>query len=151
MQRAGLMLLIVGLLAVGLAYGAALLGVAAAVAPWWLASGSTATLAGLAALGAARRGRSSPLLGWSIAIAFMSVAAGLLVPLALPAPGAATPLLLGLPRPTAILLLLVGLVPLVMLPIAYAVAFEREVLSDADLAALRGRQRGPGADEGSAE
>lgn len=151
MQRAGLTLLIVGLLAVGLAYGAALLGVAAAVAPWWLATGSTATLAGLAALGAARRARSSPLLGWSIAIAFGSVAAGLLVPLALPAPSAATPLLLGLPRPTAILLLLVGLVPLVLLPLAYAVAFEREVLSDADLTALRGAQRVPDAEAGRAE
>lgn len=151
MQRAGLTLLIFGLFAVGLAYGAALLGMAPSAAPWWLASGSTATLAGLAALGAARRGRSSPLLGWSIAIAFVSVAAGLLVPLALPATGAATPLLLGLPRPTAILLLLVGLVPLVMLPIAYAVAFEREVLSDADLAVLRGRQRAPDAEAGRSE
>lgn len=146
MHRAGLTLLLLGLLAVVLAYSFVLLGVAAATAPWWLASGTTAVLAGIAILGAARRGRPTSLLSAAIALSFVSVLVGLLVPLALPAPDAATPLLLGLPRPTAILLLLVGLVPLVLLPLAYAAAFEREVLSEADLAALRGRPRAPDAE-----
>lgn len=128
MQRAGLSLLIIGLLAVVVAYASTLLGVALSLAPWWLASGSTAVLAAFALLGAARHGRPSPRLTAATLIVFASVAAGLLIPLALPAPDAATPLLLGLPRPTAILLLLVGLVPLVLLPIAYGWAFEREVL-----------------------
>lgn len=137
MSRAALALLATGLCAVAASYGATLLGRAASLAPWWLALGTTASLAGLALLGAARRGRRTPTLVVATAAAFVSLAAGFVVPLAMPAPDAATPLLLGLPRPTAILLLGAGLVPLVLLPIAYGVAFEREVLSPEDLAAFR--------------
>ncbi len=130
MPRLGLSLLVVGLLAVAASYAATAAGVAAAVAPFWLALGSTAVLAGLAVLGAARGGRATPRLHAAAAVAFASVALGLVLPLASPPPDAATPLLLGLPRPTALLLLLVGLVPLVVLPVAYASAFDREVLPD---------------------
>lgn len=137
MHRAGLALLSLGALAVAVAYGAVLLGVGSAAAPWWLASGTTAVLAGLASIGAARRGRRTPILATAIATSFASVAAGFLIPLAMPVPDASMPLLLGLPRPTAILMLLVHAVPLVLLPLAYGAAFEREVLDDADLAALR--------------
>lgn len=137
MQRAGISLLIVGSLAVLVAYLAVLAGVAESAAPWWLASGTTAVLAGLASLGAARRGRRTPILAATIVATFVSVAAGFLIPLALPAPDASMPLLLGLPRPTAILALLVHLFPLLLLPLAYGVAFEREVLGDDDLARLR--------------
>ena len=55
MRRAGLTLLLVGLLAVGAAYAFVLLGYVTAAAPWWLASGTTAVLAGIAVLGAAGR------------------------------------------------------------------------------------------------
>lgn len=137
MHRAGLTLLLLGLVAVGSAYAFALFGVAAAAAPWWLATGTTGALAGIAVLGAARRGRPTPVLAATVALSFASVLAGLLVPLLLPAPDATASLLLGLPRPTTILLLFVGVVPLVLLPLAYAYAFDREVLSDDDLRALR--------------
>lgn len=137
MHRAGLLLLSLGTVAVATAYGAVLLGVGAPSAPWWLASGTTAVLAGLASLGAARHGRRTPILSAAIAASFVCVGAGFLIPLAMPAPDATTPLLLGLPRPTTILLLLVHAVPLVLLPVAYGVAFEREVLDDTDLATLR--------------
>ena len=139
MHRAALTLLVLGLCAVAAAYGATLLGPAAPLAPWWLAAGTTASLAGLALLGAARRGRRTPTLVAATVAAFASLAAGFFVPLAMPAPDAATPLLLGLPRPTVILLLGAGLVPLVLLPVAYGVAFEREVLSPEDLATFRAR------------
>lgn len=137
MRHAGLSLLILGSLAIAVAYAAALAGVALRTAPWWLASGTTAVLAGLASLGAARHGRRTPILSAAIAASFVCVGAGFLIPLAMPAPDATTPLLLGLPRPTAILLLLVHAVPLVLLPVAYGVAFEREVLDDTDLATVR--------------
>ena len=140
MHRAGLLLLTLGTLGVSIAYGAVLLGVGAPSAPWWLASGTTAVLAGLASLGAARHGRRTPVLAAAIAASFVNVAAGFLIPLAMPAPDATAPLLLGLPRPTAILMLLVHAVPLVLLPVAYGVAFEREVLDDTDLATLRDRR-----------
>lgn len=138
MRRAALSLLVLGLLAIAVAYAAAFAGVAARAAPWWLALGSTAVLAGLAGLGIARRARATPLLARAVVVCFASVAVGLAVPLLLPAPAAGDPLLLGLPRPTAILLTLVGALPLVVLPLAYAAAFEREVLSEEDLATFRG-------------
>ena len=141
MQRAGIILVLVGLLAVSGAYAFVLLGIVAAATPWWFAFGTTAVLAGMAVLGASRRGRTTPVLTATVAASFTSVLTGLLVPLGLPVPDATDPLLLGLPYPTAILLLLVGLVPLVLLPIAYAYAFDREVLSDDDLAALRDPSR----------
>lgn len=137
MRRAGLSLLVLGLFAVGAAYALVLTDRALRAAPWWLALGTTAVLAGMAMMGIARRGRATPMLARAAAVSCVSVAAGLVVPLVLPAPSAGEPLLLGLPRPTAILLSLVGLLPLVLLPIAYAVAFEREVLTEDDLAALR--------------
>lgn len=138
MRRAGIALLVVGCLAVLGAYVAVIAGVAVAAAPWWLASGTTAVLAGLAAIGAARHGRRTPLLAGTILVTFMSVAAGFVLPLLMPAPDAGTPLLLGVPRPTALLALFVHGIPLLLLPIAYGVAFEREVLDDEDLARLRG-------------
>lgn len=137
MRRAGLSLLVLGLLAIVAAYAAALAGVAPHAAPWWLALGSTAVLAGLAALGIARGTRATPLLARAVVLCFASVATGLAVALLMPAPAAGEPLLLGLPRPTAILLTLVGALPLVALPLAYAAAFDREVLSAEDLATLR--------------
>lgn len=137
MRRAGLSFLVLGLLAVAASYAAVLAGVALRAAPWWLALGTTAVLAGMAALGIARRGRTAPRLAGAIAVCFASVAVGLAIPLILAPPASGDPLLLGLPRPTAILLALVGLLPLLFLPLAYAAAFEREVLSDADLAALQ--------------
>lgn len=137
MRKSGILLLTFGSLSVALAYGVTLVGVAEHAAPWWLAVGITAVLAGLATLGAARRGRRTPILLVTIVITFVSVGVGFLVPLALAAPDASTPLLLGLPRPTAILMLFVHAVPLLLMPLAYAAAFEREVLGADDIARIR--------------
>lgn len=137
MRRLALPLLALGSLAIAAAYAATIVGVATVAAPWWLATGTTAVLAGLAALGAARDGRPTLVLDAVTALASLSVLAGLLIPLALPAPDATARLFLGVPVATAVLLLLVGLVPLVALPIAYAFSFEVEVLSDDDLARFR--------------
>jgi hypothetical protein len=137
MRRTGLSLLLLGLLAIAAAYAGALAGIAERATPWWLALGTTAVLAGMAVLGAARRGRRTPLLTGAAGACLASVAVGLVAPLLLTPPVAGDPLLLGLPRPTAIMLVLVGLLPLVLLPLAYAAAFEREVLSEDDLAELR--------------
>jgi hypothetical protein len=137
MHRAGLSLLVLGLLAIATAYTALLANAFTHTAPWWLALGTSSVLTGMAVLGIARRGRATPLLARALSVCCASVAVGLVVPLLLPPPVAGDPLLLGLPRPTAILLVLAGLLPLVLLPIAYAVAFEREVLSEGDLADLR--------------
>lgn len=128
MQRIGLFLLTAGLCAVGLAYAAVLAHVVEGVAPLALALGSTATLAGMACLGAARKARPGRRLAMAIAVAFVAVGAGLVAGLLLPAPVAEGPLLLGLPRSTAILLLLAGALPLLILPVAYAFFFDDEVI-----------------------
>jgi hypothetical protein len=46
-------------------------------------------------------------------------------------------LLLGLPRRTAIVLYGVGLIPMFLLPIAYALSFDKGILSAEDVARVR--------------
>ena len=58
--------------------------------------------------------------------------------LALPADlGAAEPLLLGLPRRAAIVVYGIGLLPVLVLPVAYALTFEAQTLRDEDLERVR--------------
>jgi hypothetical protein len=130
MPRAAIPTLAVSLLLVAFAYAAALIGVFAAVTPWALALGTSGVLGALLLL-AARRARGPmrrlAVVAWIITVV---LAAGLCVTLAASPPAAGGPLLLGLPRSTAILLIAVGLVPLVALPLAWAGAFDREVMGD---------------------
>lgn len=138
MRRIGLSLLIAGLGAVGAAYLLFVAGWSRDLAPWLIALGSAGALAGLACLGAARGTRHrTPRLAAAIVFAFLAVAGGLLGALALPAAAAGDPLLLGLPRATTLLLLLTGAIPLLLLPVAYALAFDDEVLSASDLDRIR--------------
>lgn len=61
-----------------------------------------------------------------------------MVLLALPgADGPDAPLFLGLPRRAAFLLLGVGLAPAFVVPLAYALVFDRETLTDEDMDRLR--------------
>jgi hypothetical protein len=127
-RRTGLLLLSAGTAAVAAAYLALLLGApAGGWPPWLLAPGASAVLAGLAAIGAAREPRPRRL-AVALAVAFAAVPLGLALGLLLPAPTADAPLLLGLPRATTLLLLCTGLIPLLLLPIAYALTFETEIL-----------------------
>ncbi len=120
--------LVVGLVGIVAAYVGVLLGVASPAVPMLMALGSTAVLAGLAQLASVRRGRALPVLTRTVRWVFGGMAAGFIAVLLLPPPVAGGPLLLGLPRATAILLLLVGAMPMVVLPIAYARAFDAEVM-----------------------
>lgn len=117
-------LIFVGALGVAAAY-AATFGGLDTLGPWLLAAGATLVLAGLGVLGAGPR---SPRLAAAVllacALTFVGFATGLL--LGTPAPDG--PLLLGLPRATTLLLLASGLVPLVLLPLAYGLLFPREVM-----------------------
>ena len=137
MQRTGLILLVAGLVAVAIAYALVLARIGAAEAPFLIALGASAVLAGIACLGAARRGRATPRLAAAIVVAFCAVAGGLIVGLSLPAPTPDGALLLGLPRATAWMLLFTGGIPLLLLPVAFAIAFEDEVIDAADLERLR--------------
>lgn len=95
--------------------------------PWLLAAGATLVLTGLGLLGAGER---APRLAAAIVVACVFTFAGLAAALLMPAHVEGGALLFGLPRATTVMLLCTGLVPLVMLPIAYAMLFKREVLRD---------------------
>lgn len=125
-ERFSISLLSVGALLVALAYGLTFLS-AGSVAPWLLAAGATLVLTGLGLLGAGER---APRLAAVVLVACSLTFIGFATALLLKPHAEGGPLLFGLPRATTLLLLLTGLLPLVMLPIAYAVLFKSEVLSD---------------------
>jgi hypothetical protein len=128
-------MLLVGLLLIVSAYALAL--AEHALAPWGLALGAACVLAAMLWLGARRAGRLPRTLGVALTIAGVATASGFAWALLAPAPAAGGPLLLGLPRVTAVMLLLAGAVPLIVLPLAYALAFDREVLDDDTLRRAR--------------
>jgi hypothetical protein len=65
------------------------------------------------------------------------VAGGFAAALVLQTPGESPRLFLGLPAGAAVVLIGIGLLPLLVLPIAYALTFEDMTLSEADLARVR--------------
>jgi hypothetical protein len=125
-ERFSISLLSVGALLVALSY-ALTFAAEASIAPWFLAVGATLVLTGLGLLGAGERApRLAAVVLVACALTFIGFATALVIK-----PHAVNgPLLLGLPRATTLMLLLTGLVPLVLLPVAYALLFKREVLVD---------------------
>jgi hypothetical protein len=106
--------------------------------PWLLALGSNGVIMSLMALGAIRRDVLPRSLAWTFVGIFLVCAGAFVVALALPAhEGAGGPLLLGLPLRTAIVLYGVGVVPIAVLPLAYALTFDSSTLSEEDLARVR--------------
>ena len=90
------------------------------------------------ALGAARTGRSLGGLrrllvpfGLVLLIMLVAFAAALLLP------AAGEPLLLGLPRRAAIVLYGVGVLPVLILPVAYALTFDELTLTEEDIERVR--------------
>lgn len=156
-RSAALTGIVLSLLAIAAAYASAF-GAAGASgwAPWAMALGTSALLVSLMALGASRHGRLGAL--WlPLAATFAVLAAGFGLALWLPAEAADADLWLGLPRRAAIVLYGVGILPLLIVPVAYALTFDRLTLTAADLArisdAMAAKDVGAGADsrEGSAE
>lgn len=120
-------LIFVGALAVAGAYVATFAG-AHAAGPWLLAAGGTLVLTGLGLLGVGPR---RPRLAGAVLVACALTFGGFAVALLHTAPTVDGPLWLGLPRATALLLVITGAVPLVLLPVAYGIWFDREVMDDA--------------------
>jgi hypothetical protein len=119
-------------------YASAFLSVGAprAMVPVMIVSIATMMIA-LMALGAARADTVGAL-AWPLALAWIVVVAGFLAALLLPAETSANAhLLLGMPRRAAIILYGVGMVPLLAMPVAYALTFESTTLSESDLHRLR--------------
>lgn len=128
-------------LAIAAAYASSFLpGGAPPWAAWAMALGTSAIMVASMALGAARRG-SVGRLRLPFAGVFLILAGGFAAVMALPAETPDAPLYFGLPLRAAIVLLGVGLLPLLFLPLAYALTFDEMTLSEADLERVRSAAR----------
>lgn len=123
-----------------LAYGAALFPPLTRAAPWLMVGGITLLILGLFQLGVRSRHQAMPA-SVKLGLLFLGLVllGGFGAALLLPAETATGPLLLGLPRRAALIIYGIGLLPVPVLPLVYALSFERTVLSEASLAELRSR------------
>lgn len=127
--------LFIGILAIALGYAAAFLpGGTPAWAPWLLAFGIPDALGAIMILGAARGRTGIGPLKYPFAFVVSVLAIGFGAALALPATeGPLSKLWLGLPPRAAIVIYGIGLLPIVVLPMAYALTFEAQTLSAEDV------------------
>ena len=130
--RIGLGLVIGGAVAVGDGYViTATGGTISVLAPWMLAIGSASASVGLFVLGAASRGVLSRGVAAVLALLFAVIVAGFGAALLLPSDeGAAGRLLLGIPLRLAVVFYGVGLLPLFVLPLVFAVTFGTDDTSE---------------------
>jgi hypothetical protein len=138
MKRSLLRLLAISCGLVALSYAAVFAGVRGGWPSWTLAIGANGVIMSLMAIGAVRRDTLPRSLVWTFASLFVLCAGCFVAALALPAAeGAGGRLLLGLPLRTAIVLYGIGVVPIFVLPLAYALTFESSTLSEGDLDRVR--------------
>jgi hypothetical protein len=138
-RRAALAALFIGMAAIAAGYAAAFTPSGTPVwSPWLLALGIPIALGAIMILGAAR-GRSGigPLkIPFAFVVVMLMIGFG--AALVLPATeGPLSKLWLGLPARAAIVIYGIGLLPIVVLPIAYALTFETQTLSADDVEKVR--------------
>lgn len=137
--------LIVGVTGIAIAYASAFFPEPVArIGPWIMAVLMPITMFAMMVLGAVRSGRGMGPLALPFALVFLLVAGGFVLALWLPPEAVDTPLWLGLPPRAAVILFGVGLLPLFMLPVVYALTFDAFTLNDDDIARVRAA-RLPGA------
>lgn len=138
-KTAAVAAIFLALTGIGLAYGAAIAsGEVPSWTPWIVAISTSVAMVATMALGAARAGR--PLGG--LRRLLVPFAAVLLILLgafaaALLLPATSEPLILGLPRRAAIILFGIGILPALILPVAYALTFDELTLTDEDIERVR--------------
>jgi drug/metabolite transporter (DMT)-like permease len=138
-RRSALVALFVGILSIAGGYGAAFIrGGTPPWAPWMLALGIPATVGAIMILGAARGDRGVGPLKFPFLFVVAILALGFCAALALPATESPlSRLWLGLPARAAVVVYGIGLLPIVVLPIAYALTFETQTLSAGDVERVR--------------
>ena len=138
-RRAALVALFAGIAAIALGYAAAFGSRGTpGWAAWLLAFGIPAALGAIMILGAARGDRGVGPLKIPFAFVILMLVIGFGAALALPATeGPLSKLWLGLPARAAIVIYGVGLLPIFVLPIAYALTFETQTLSAEDVERVR--------------
>jgi hypothetical protein len=138
-RRTALVALVAGILAIALGYAAAFFpGGTPPWAPWLLALGIPIALGAIMILGAARGRMGIGPLKYPFAFVVAVLAIGFCAALALPATESAlSRLWLGLPARAAIVIYGIGLLPIIVLPVAYALTFEAQTLSAEDVKRVR--------------
>ena len=138
-RRAALVALIAAMLTIAIGYAAAFSpGGPPAWAPWLLALGIPTALGAIMILGAARGQTGIGALKYPFAFVVAVLAIGFCAALALPATESAlSKLWLGLPVRAAIVVYGIGLLPIIILPIAYALTFETQTLNAEDVERVR--------------
>ncbi len=131
--------LVIANVTIAVAYGSAFLpGGTPVWAAWLPAIAIPASLGAVMVLGAAREGGGVGRLRWPFAFVVVLLAVGFCAALALPPIDTAdSRLWLGLPARAAIVIYGIGLLPIVVLPVAYALTFETQTLNEADLQRVR--------------
>lgn len=139
MRRIALLTIFLSMLAIALGYASAFLpnGTPSAAA-FVFAIATAAMMVAVLVLGAARKGGAGlGHLRWVFLFCFAVLAGGFSLALLAPAVTPAARLFIGLPQGAAIILYIVGILPLLVLPIAYALTFDKTTLSADELAELR--------------
>jgi hypothetical protein len=138
-RRSALVALFIGIAAIASGYAAAFAhGGTPSWAAWLLALGIPLSLGAIMILGAARGARGIGPLRIPFLFVVAILAVGFCAALALPATESPlSRLWLGLPARAAVVIYGVGLLPIVVLPIAYALTFETQTLSAEDVERVR--------------
>lgn len=138
-RRAARFALVLAICAIAGAYAAAFIpGGVPPWAPWLLGIGIPAALGAIMILGAARGSAGIGKLKLPFAFVFIVLASGFCLALGLPATeGPNTALWLGLPHRAAIVIYGIGLLPIVVLPVAYALTFDTQTLNESDIERVR--------------
>lgn len=138
-KRFARIVLVLGTCAIATGYASAFLpGGTPTWGPWLLALGIPAALGGIMMLGAAREHGGVGRLAAPFAFVILTLVIGFSLALALPANEQAdSPLWLGLPARAAIVVYGIGLLPAIVLPLAYALTFETQTLSSEDVQRVR--------------
>jgi hypothetical protein len=137
-KTVAIVVLLASALLVGAAYAGALVaGSVPGWAPWVLMVGTSTAMLATMVLGASRGGRGIGRLIGPFGVMLFVLLAGFGAALVMAPESADSPLWLGLPPRAAVILYGVGVLPLFVLPVAYAVTFESLTLSEADLERVR--------------
>ena len=145
LQRAAVGAIAVAALGIAVAYASvAVTGGTPAWAPWMFVAGIDLLMLALMVLGVARAGGGVGRLAIPFALTGVILAGGFGALLLLPPADPADPTLwLGLPPRAAVILYIIGFLPVLVLPLAYALTFDDLTLSEADLARARAARRAP--------
>jgi len=142
-RNAALIALCMAILAIGIGYAAAFSrGGTPGWAPWLLALGIPSALGAIMILGAARGESGIGPLKIPFLFVVAVLAIGFCAALAMPATeGPLARLWLGLPARAAVVIYGIGLLPIAVLPVAYALTFDTQTLSAEDVERVRAMGR----------